>query len=84
MILYLQMNDTMNNANTNAALDPQDASYDMAFVSSNEDCDASYDGAGFPGCGDGSNDLADYDADEADDCAREIDDDCDDKENFDY
>ena len=25
-----------------------------------------------------------FEADEADDCAREIDDDCDDKENFDY
>ena len=30
------MNDTMNTTNTNAGLDPQDASYDMAFVSSNE------------------------------------------------
>jgi len=26
-----------------------------------------YDGAGFPGCGDGSDDLADYNAAEADD-----------------
>ena len=69
VILYLQMNDTMNTSN--AGLDPQNASHAMAFVSSNEDFDASYDGAGFPGCGDGSDDLADYNADEADDYANE-------------
>ena len=71
VILYLQMNDTMNTTNTNADLNPQDASYAMAFVSSNEDCNAAYDGAGFSGCGDGSGDLADYNADEADDYTNE-------------
>lgn len=30
-----------------------------------------YDGAGFPGCGDGSDDLADYNANEADDYRNE-------------
>ena len=30
-----------------------------------------YDGAGFPGCGDGSDDLADHNANEADDYRNE-------------
>jgi hypothetical protein len=69
--------------NTNSDLDPQNEMHSFAHVSPEEfapdlftEIDPEpyegtdpepYEGAGFPGCGDGSDDLADANANEADD-----------------
>ena len=64
---------TDSNLNTNSNLDAQDAAHRMAHVAPDE---MPYEGAGFPGCGDGSDDFADMNANEADDYAYEGYDDC--------
>jgi hypothetical protein len=53
---------------TNSNLDPQTETASLAHVSADEQ---PYEGAGFPGCGDGSDDFADMNANEADDYAYE-------------
>jgi len=50
--------------NTNSNLSAESAEARLAHVSYEEQ---PYEGAGFPGCGDGSDDFADYNANEADD-----------------
>jgi hypothetical protein len=52
----------------NSQLDPQDPNSELAHVRGDEQ---PYDGAGFPGCGDGSDDLADMNQNEADDYQNE-------------
>jgi hypothetical protein len=54
--------------NTNSNLDPQNDAHRLAHVSPEE---MPYEGAGFPGCGDGTDDLADANANEADDYRNE-------------
>ena len=48
----------------NSQLDPQDPLRDQIQIQPDEQ---PYDGAGFPGCGDGSDDLADMNQNEAGD-----------------
>lgn len=55
-------NDATTNPNSN--LDAQDSMHQFAHIAPDE---MPYEGAGFPGCGDGSDDLADANANEADD-----------------
>jgi hypothetical protein len=54
--------------NGNSNLNAQDAAHRMAHIAPEEQ---PYEGAGFPGCGDGSDDLADMNANEADDYRNE-------------
>jgi hypothetical protein len=54
--------------NNNSDLDPQNPEHRLAHVTPEEQ---PYDGAGFPGCGDGSDDLADYNQNEANDYCNE-------------
>lgn len=54
--------------NDNSNLDAQNGAHRMAHVASDEQ---PYEGAGFPGCGDGSDDLADTNQNEADDYRNE-------------
>lgn len=61
------------NLNTNSNLDAQNDAHRMAHIAPDE---MPYEGAGFPGCGDGSDDFADMNANEADDYRDEGCDDC--------
>ena len=52
----------------NSDLDPQNPSHSLAHQTPEEQ---PYDGFGFPGCGDGGDDLADYNQAEAQDYCDE-------------